>query len=83
MPAEAAKVLIEVTAGLFPGEVEPEHTRRWAITSGEWDAQRARGEAEILLLERHARAVAYATFLQLLCASGRSVNWTRIEFIWL
>jgi hypothetical protein len=36
----------------------------------------------ILLFERFNQAVAYATWLQLLCANGREVNWVRIEFVW-
>lgn len=75
---ESARALWEVTAGLVPGEPEARHTRRYGVTSAEWDE----GRGLPLLLERWHQAVAYATYLQLLCANGREVNWVRVEFVW-
>lgn len=35
---EAAKLIIEVVAGILPGEPMPEHSRRWTWTSSDQDA---------------------------------------------
>lgn len=75
---ESARCLWEVTAGLIPGQVMPEHSRRFGLTSSEWDG----GKGYELFLAREAAAGAYARFLQELCVNGREVNWTRIDFIW-
>jgi hypothetical protein len=75
---ESARAIWEVTAGIIPGQVDPEHTRRFGVTSAEWQTP----EAMELLLDRWHQAVAYATYLQLLCANGREVNWVRVEFLW-
>jgi hypothetical protein len=74
----AARCAWEVTAGLIPGEMMPEHRRRWDLTSEEWDD----GKGLELFWERAALAEAYARHLQMLCFMGREVNWTRIEFVW-
>ena len=74
----AARCAWEVTAGIIPGQVDVQHTRRWGLTSDEWDG----GKGYALFLEREAMAGAYARFLQELCAGGREVNWTRIDFVW-
>jgi hypothetical protein len=74
----AARCAWEVTAGLLPGQVDAQHTRRWSLTAAEWDG----GRGYPLFLEREAMAGAYARYLQELCANGREVNWTRIDFIW-
>ena len=38
MDTESAKCIIEVTAGLVPGQPEERFTRRWVITGAEWEA---------------------------------------------
>jgi len=68
----------EVTAGLIPGQVMREHTKRWGLTSDEWHSEKGLE----LLVERGALANAYASYLQLLCSQGREVNWTRVDFVW-
>lgn len=73
----AARAIYEVTAGLLPGVLEERHTRRFAITSDEFE----KGGLEAMLTCWH-QAVAYATWMQLLCAHGREVNWVRIDFLW-
>jgi hypothetical protein len=75
---EAARCVWEVTAGLIPGQVMPEHSRRWGLSSSEWD----NGRGFEVYLERAAQAEAYARYLQLLCAQGMEVNWTRVDFVW-
>ena len=75
---ESARCAWEVVAGLIPGQVMPEHTKRWGLTSHEWDD----GKGLELFYEREALAGAYARTLQTLCMMGREVNWTRIDFVW-
>lgn len=80
MPAHAARAVWEVVAGLIPGEAEPQHTRRFAITSEDCDDRDT--NLQLLLLQRFLEAAAYALDLQIRCAAGYDVNWVRIDFIW-
>ena len=75
---ESAKCAWEVRAGIIPGQAQPEHSRRWGLSSSEWDSD----EGLRLFLERSAQANAYAGYLALLCSQGREVNWTETTFIW-
>lgn len=84
---ESAKVIIEVTAGVIPGTPEPQFTRRWAITSREWEEAQQKDMmedgifhpmAELLVL-RAAQADAYAMMLR----DPSRINWTRTDWIWL
>jgi hypothetical protein len=77
-PGERPRCVWEVTAGIVPGAVDHEHTRRFGLTAIEWDNGRGLEQ----FYEQAARAAAYAQFLQVICAHGRSVNWTRVEFVW-
>jgi hypothetical protein len=85
--SDTARVLLEVTAGLIPQRPEPELTRRWAITSAEWqEAGKATssdleaGRQSELLAERNGRALAYANLLML---QPDRINWVRTDWIWL
>lgn len=78
MPMQAARCAWEVTAGIIPGRVDDQHTRRWGLTSDEWDG----GKGYELFLQREALANAYARYLQELCCMGKEVNWTRVDFVW-
>ncbi len=77
-PITSARCVWEVVAGILPGEAEPSHTRRWGLTSEEWNG----GLGLELFVTREAEAGAYARYLQLLCSTGQEVNWTRVDFIW-
>ena len=68
----------EVVAGLIPGQVLPEHTKQFHLTSNEWDG----GKGLETFIQKQAAARAYAAYLELLCINGRAVNWTRIDFVW-
>jgi hypothetical protein len=98
MTLESAKVIIEVTAGLIPGTPEDAFTRRWAITSAEWEEAQAK-DAELLqqAQEGDADAGSHAMFAALLLAfraaeadeyarllrNPQRLNWTRTDWIWL
>lgn len=75
--SEPARCLIEVSAGLLPGQADAEYTRRYAITSSEWE--KAGDGKGLLLLEKYAMAHAYA--LSVLDPSR--VNWVQVNWIWL
>ncbi len=87
---EQARAAIEVTAGLIPGQPVPEFTRRWAITSAEWqEANRLDDERATdfygatstgnVLADRQGAAMAYA---QLLMFQPDRVNWVRVDWVW-
>jgi hypothetical protein len=78
MPLEAARCAWEVRAGMIPGQPDPTLTKRWGLTSAEWD----QGKGLELFWERAAIAEAYARNLQMLCFMGRECNWTELTFIW-
>ena len=80
---ETARCIIEVTAGVVPGTVEPEYTRQYAITSDEWNKARAseeQGTEIALLAERNGVAQGYASMLMLQPAS---LNWVNVHWLWL
>lgn len=77
-PRDSARAIYEVVAGLIPGQPDARHTRCFGITSGEFEQP----DGLAKMLEAWHQAVAYATYLQLLCANGREVNWVRIDFVW-
>lgn len=75
---ESARVIIEVQAGVVPGTPEAEYTKRWAITSGEWE--KAGDQASNLLAERNGQAQGYAGLLML---QPDRLNWVRVDWLWM
>lgn len=84
---ESAKLILEVVAGLIPGQPEPEYTRRWVVTSSEWEeAERKDDEVDpehafhraLLIAFRAAEADEYARLLR---NPGR-FNWVRTDWLW-
>lgn len=79
--AESARVIVEVVAGLIPGkDPEPEFTRRWALTSAEWQAAVDAGKHGEALAQLNGRAQGYAGMLML---QPDRLNWVRTDWIWL
>jgi hypothetical protein len=78
MSTGAARVIIEVVAGVLPEHPEPEYTKRWGITSDEWEA--AGPNAPDLLAERNGQAQGYAALLML---QPDRFNWVRVDWLWL
>jgi hypothetical protein len=74
--ASGARVIVEVQAGVMPGQPEDALTRRWVITSDEWDITGAQTE---LLATLNGRAIGYAMLLML---SPQRVNWVRTDWLW-
>lgn len=95
---ESAKAAIEVVAGLIPGKDPlPELTRRWFITSSEWDAARQQNEAEVektgplrdqlMPVDYLGRLMAdkqgqAMSYAQLLMFQPDQLNWVRVDWIW-
>lgn len=85
--SEPARLIVEVVAGLIPGRPEDEFTKRWAITSTEWQealkADRVAQEGDEsgwrLLNERAALADEYARTLR----NPNRLNWVRVDWVWL
>ncbi len=77
--SDSARVIVEVVAGLIPGQQpEQEYTRRWALTSAEWEAAgSAQSEALAVL---NGKAQGYAGLLML---QPDRFNWVRTDWIWL
>lgn len=74
-----ARILIEVQAGMIPGHPDPEYTKKWTVTSEEWDE----GRGLQTVLDRLAVANAYALKLQIDSMSGLAPNWTQTDYVWL
>lgn len=76
---ETARFAVDVVAGLLPGTPDPELTRRWGVTSKEWQQAVDDGKQSALLAETAGRAAGYATLLQL---QPDRVNWVKTEWVW-
>ena len=74
---EAARVIIEVVAGVVPQHPIPERTRRYVVTSRQW--QEAEDQAA-LLAELNGRANGYAALLMM---QPDQFNWVRVGWNWL
>lgn len=80
MPADSARLIVEVVAGLIPGgDPEPEHTRKFVITSAAWEAAGQMAQME-MLADVNGRAQGYAGLLML---QPDRINWVRTDWVWL
>lgn len=69
----AVKLIIEVVAGVLPGQPEPEFTRKWAITSEQWEKDRD------AVIRAYGESREYAAQLE----NPSRVNWVRRDWVWL
>lgn len=72
-----AKLGIDVVAGVLPGTPMDELTRRYFLSSDDWNAEGA--DQSALLSEINGRAQGYAALLML---QPDRVNWVKTEWIW-
>jgi hypothetical protein len=94
---DAIKCIIEVSAGIIPGEPEPNFTRRWTITSDEWERAQAQDAAALQAAQEgtddadHAfaaamllafRAAEADEYARLLRNPGR-FNFVRTDWLWV
>jgi hypothetical protein len=79
--ADSARVIVEVAAGLVPGQQEEEFTKRWMISSDDWHAlDDAPADQSALLAEVNGRATGYAGLLML---QPDKFNWVRTDWRWV
>ncbi len=71
---EAAKVIIEVVAGIIPNEPMPEYGRRFVVTSSQWEDKTG---TETMKVYGFAQE-----YMRNLWHPGR-VNWVRCDWIYL
>ncbi len=71
---EAARCAWEVTAGIIPGQPMPEYSRRWGLTSKQWESAGNVALYNSCLVA----AMEYARYLM----EPRSLNWVRVDWIW-
>jgi hypothetical protein len=69
---------VDVVAGVLPGTGEPEFTRRWVITSQEWEEASDLMRTQ-LLTDLAGKAAAWATYLML---QPHRLNWVKTEWTW-
>lgn len=90
---EAAKLIIEVRAGVIPRTAMPEYTRRWAITSREYETMNDRAELGKPLDQRSAawheardqwlRAHGESREYQATLENPSQFNWCERTWLWL
>jgi hypothetical protein len=82
MPEEtvSARLLIEVTAGIIPGQAMAEHRRVFAVTSPQWQRATEAGTQSEVLADANGRAQGYAALLML---QPDQVNWVNTHWLWL
>ena len=73
-----ARLGVDVVAGLVPGQPLPEYTRRWFITSEEWNEGDGLAQAQ-LLADVNGKAQAWAAYLMF---QPDRVNWVKTEWVW-
>jgi hypothetical protein len=89
--SDTARAIVEVTAGVIPGQPMPELTKRWAITSEQWaeasafkpttpEEEYAPHPMSVLLAETQGHAQGYANLLML---QPDRYNYVRMDWIWL
>lgn len=75
--AKRARSAVDVVAGIIPGISEDDFTRRFFITSEEWNAE---GANQVnLLCDLAGKASAYATYLMI---QPDRLNWVKLEWVW-
>ena len=74
------KLSFEVVAGIVPGQVMPEYTKQFHLTSEQWDG--GSGAGVLNFIKARNAAQEYANELQEQCLRGLTCNWTRIDFIY-
>ncbi len=76
---ESARFAIEVVAGVIPGRVDDFHSRRWVVSSSEWQKAVDDGKESELLAKKSGEAAGYAQLLQL---QPDRLNWVSTTWTW-
>jgi hypothetical protein len=76
----ACKALIEVNAGVIPGQKINEHTKRWSYDSDEYERDRATPQDQPTIFSaRLQEAHNYAMGL----SNPTYLNWVRVDWVWV
>jgi len=75
--SESLRVAVDVEAGVLVGTPELEFTKRYYITSGDWNDPEADHAA--LLTEMVGKATGWATYCML---QPDRFNWVKTEWVW-
>jgi len=75
---QQARCAVDVVAGVLPGTPEDDFTRRFWITSQEWNDADGTGQVN-LLTDLAGKANGYATYLML---QPDRLNWVKLEWVW-
>lgn len=75
---EQARCAVDVVAGVLPGTPEEEFTRRFFITSKEWNEGDGIDQIH-LLTDLAGKANGYATYLML---QPDRLNWVQTTWVW-
>jgi len=76
---DTARVGVDVVAGILPGTPMEEYTRRFFITSAQWNEGDGIDQAR-LLADMNGKAQGWAMYLML---QPDRVNWVKTEWIWM
>jgi hypothetical protein len=80
MPLVAAKAIIEVEAGVIPGEPIESFTKRWGYTSEDYELdKKTPPDQPTIFSKRLQEAHDYAMGL----SNPAYVNWVRVDWIWV
>lgn len=80
MPLRAAKAIIEVYAGVIPGQPMAEFTKRWDYDSDDFEQdKKTPPDQPTIFSKRVQEAHDYAMGL----SNPAYVNWVRVEWIWI
>jgi hypothetical protein len=77
---DAARLIIEVTAGVSPGHVDAQHSRRYALRARQWESAGGPAEESALLAELNGQAQGYAGLLML---QPDRFNFVNTNWLWL
>lgn len=72
MEEKSVKVVIEVMAGIIPGEPMDEYTRRWTLSREEFNDQNT-----------YFQQLGWANIYALSLMNPVELNWVKMEWVWL
>jgi hypothetical protein len=76
----AAKALIEVCAGIIPGEAMDQFTKRWSYDTNDYELDLTVPQNKPTIFSQQlAEAHDYAMGL----SNPKCVNWVRVDWIWI
>ena len=78
-----ARILIEVVAGVIPGQPMPEYTKQFVITSDAWYAQGEYENKPDAARQEILQIYGYAQEYMRDLMNPKILNWVKLEWIYL